>query len=114
MYQELLGISGMNLGLAKTQVNQAFLKIQNENVFSFQCITGGWLTPNLLGSTTGSGYGEGGYGQGGYGQGAGTTNSSFLSPGTITVTPYTTTITGDAVATAAWTAPVPYLSLIHI
>lgn len=112
MYQELLGISGMNLGLAKTQVNQAFLKIQNENVFSFQCITGGWLTPNLLGSTTGSGYGEGGYGQGGYGQGAGTTNSSFLSPGTITVTPYTTTITGDAVATAAWTAPVPYPPLL--
>jgi hypothetical protein len=87
MIQELLGIPGMNRGLAATAINEAFTKIQNEQVWSFQCITGGWLTPPLLG---------------------GNTSGNFLSPGTITVTPYTNTIIGDAVATAAWTASVPY------
>jgi hypothetical protein len=82
MYQELLGIPGMNLGLAKTRLNEAFLKIQNENCFSFQCITGGWLTPNILGGPN--------------------AQSQLASPGTITVASFTNTITGDAVATAAW------------
>ena len=90
MVQELLGLPGMNSGLAKTRVNEAFQKIQNENVFSFQCQTGGWLTPNLLGGP----------------------NQSFLSPGTITVTPFSQIITADAVATAAWTAGVPYPPLL--
>lgn len=88
IYQELLGIPGMNLGLAKTKANEAFTAIQNECVWSFQVITGGILTPGLLG-----------------GQGiSGNPGTTFLSPGTITVTPYTNTITGDAVATAAWNA----------
>jgi len=86
MWQELLGIPGLNLGLAKTAINAAFEKIQNEQVWSFQCITAGWLTPNMLGGP----------------------NTAFLSPGTITVVPFTTTITGDAIATAAWTATDPY------
>jgi hypothetical protein len=90
LIQEILGVPGMNRGLAATRINEAFEKIQNENVFSFQCQTGGWLTPNMLGGP----------------------NSSFLSPGTITVTPFTNTITADAVATAAWTANVPYPPLL--
>jgi hypothetical protein len=90
MVQEILGIPGMNRGLAATRINEAFTKIQNENVWSFQCVTNGWLTPNMLGGQ----------------------NSSFLSPGTITVVPFTTTITADAVATAAWTANVPYPPLL--
>lgn len=90
MYQQLLGIAGMNLGLAKTFINEALTYIQDENTWSFQVQTNGWLTPNMLGGP----------------------NTSFLSPGTITVVPYTTTITGDAVATAAWTQGVPYPPLL--
>ena len=101
MVQELLGQPSMNQGLAKTRLNESFLKIQNENVFSFQCVTGGWLTPSLLGGSY-SGGGNQTFNAG----------ATFLSPGTITVTPFTTTITGDAVATAAWTANVPYPPLL--
>jgi hypothetical protein len=90
MIQQMLGVPGMNRGLAATFINEAFTKIQNENVWSFQLITGGWLTPNMLGGP----------------------NAAFLSPGTISVVPFTTTITADAVATAAWTATVPYPPLL--
>ena len=90
MYQELLGVAGMSQALAKTRINEAFQKIQNENTWSFQCKDGEWLTPNLLGSPT----------------------TTFLSPGTITVNPFSTQIVGDAVATAAWLAPVPYPPLL--
>ena len=89
MYQELLGaVPGSNLGLVQTKINEAFLTIQNEQVWSFELQTGGWLTPGLLG---------------GQNQ-AGDPGTTFLSPGTITITPYTTTLLGDAVATAAWLA----------
>lgn len=89
MYEELLGsIPGSNLGLVQTKLNEAFVAIQNENVWSFELVTNGWLTPGLLG-----------------GQGvSGNPGTTFLSPGTITITPYTTTLLGDAVATAAWLA----------
>jgi len=91
LIQDVLGtIPGMNRGLAATRINEAYTKIQMENVWSFQNVTGGWLTPSLLGGP----------------------NSLFLSPGTITVVPFTTTITADAVATAAWTATVPYPPLL--
>jgi hypothetical protein len=105
MVQELLGIPGMNFGLATTRINEALTAIQNENMWSFQMQDGGWLTPGLLGGP----------------------NTEFLSPGTITVTPFTTTITGDATASAAWLANivnpplltqqqirVPYYSLYSI
>ena len=105
MTQELLGIPGTNLGLCQTKVNEALAAIQNENVWSFQIQTNGWLTPGLLGGP----------------------NVEFLSPGTITVQPFTTTVTGDAVATATWLAAqagpplliqqqirVPYYSLYSI
>jgi hypothetical protein len=102
MYQQMLGVPGMNLGLAKTFINEAFVKIQNENVWSFQCQTNGWLTPGLLGgSYSGQGQNQS------FNSGA-----TFLSPGTITVIPFTNTITGDAVATAAWTESVPYPPLL--
>src|SRR6202789_933095 len=109
MIQELLGaIPGSKLGLVKTKINEAFQAIQNESVWSFQCITGGWLTPGLLGSPNALGYGQGGYGQGPYGGGGfgndGLVPRPFLSPGTISIVPYTNTLLGDAVATAAWTA----------
>jgi hypothetical protein len=115
MIQELLGVPGTNLGFVKTKINEAFVAIQSEQVWSFQCITGGWLTPGLLGSPTG--YGTGGFGTqlddysiGGpsdifdNGNSDGIPNSIFLSPGTITIVPYTNTLLGDAVATQAWLA----------
>lgn len=104
MIQETLGsVPGANLGLVKTKLNEAFEAIQNENVFSFQLKTGGWLAPGILGGQT----------------------ASFLSPGTISVQPYTNQITGDAIATAAWVGAnqpiitsyqirVPYYSLYNI
>src|SRR5580698_7393333 len=92
MYQQLLGIPGLNLALAKTFINEAFAMIQDQNVWSFQCKVGGWLTPGLLGgSYSGQGQNQS------FNAGA-----MFLSPGTISVQPYTNLITGDAVATAAW------------
>ena len=116
MIQQMLGVPGMNRGLAATFINEAFVKIQNENTWSFQCLTGGWLTPGLLGgSYSGQGQNQS------FNAGA-----PFLSPGTITVQPYSNTIIGDAVATAAWngvTFPplltqqqirVPYYSLYNI
>jgi hypothetical protein len=102
---ELLGIPGTNFGLCTTKINEALTAIQNENVWSFQLKQGGWLTPGLLGGPT----------------------TSFLSPGSITVTPFTTSITGNAAASAAWLASiispplltqqqirVPYYSLYNI
>ena len=104
MRQELLGaVPGSNFGLVTTRINEALAAVQNENFFSFQLQQAGWLTPGLLGGPT----------------------TTFLSPGLITVTPFSTTIMGDAVATAAWLAPmfplitqqqirVPYYSLYNI
>ena len=105
MIQELLGIPGANFGLVKTKINEALTAVQNENVWSFQLQQNGWLTPGLLGGP----------------------NVAFLSPGLITVTPFTNTITGDAVASAAWIASIlnppfltqqqiriPYYSLYNI
>ena len=95
MTQELLGIPGTNLGLVKTKINEALTAIQNENVWSFQLQQGGWLTPGLLGGPS----------------------TQFLSPGTITVTPFTTSITGDATASAAWIATIanpPFITQYQI
>lgn len=82
MRQELLGIPGTNFGLCTTKINEAFAAIQNENVWSFQLQQNGWLTPGQLGGT----------------------NANFLSPGTITVTPFTNLIYGDPIATQTWNA----------
>jgi len=81
MIQEMLGaVPGMNLGLAKTFLNEALTLIQDENVWSFQQQSGGWISPGLLG-----GYAD-----------------TFLSPGTISIQTFSSQMTGDAVATAAW------------
>ncbi len=85
MYQELLGIPGANIGLCQTKINEALSAIQNENIWSFQLQTNGWLTPSLVGGP----------------------NSEFLSPGTINVAPFTTTVTGDPIATSAWLTQIP-------
>ena len=90
MTQELLGVPGTNFGLVRTKINEALQLIQDERVWSFQLQTGGWLATGLLGGTA----------------------NGFLSPGAITVTPGQNTITGDAAATAAWTATVPYPPLL--
>ena len=88
--QELLGVPGTNFGLVRTKINEALQLIQDECVWSFQLQTGGWLATGLLGGTA----------------------NGYLSPGSITVTPGQNTITGDAAATAAWTAAVPYPPLL--
>lgn len=91
MRQELLGIPGVNFGLATTKINEALAAVQNENVFSFQLQQNGWLTPGLLGGP----------------------NTQLLSPGSITVTPFTNLIYGDPVATATWNATIfnpPFLT----
>ena len=90
MTQELLGIPGTSFGLVRTKINEALQLIQDERVWSFQLQTGGWLATGLLGGTA----------------------NGYLSPGSITVTPGQNTITGDAAATAAWTAAVPYPPLL--
>ena len=87
MIQELLGLPGTNLGLVKTKINEAFVAIQSEQIWSFQIKQGGWLTPGLLGGAT--------------------AQSTFLSPGSITVTPFSQTVIGDAIATQAWLATIP-------
>ena len=93
LIQDVLGtISGMNRGLASTRINEAFQRIQNENLWNFQTVTGGWLTPSILGSPN--------------------AQSQLISPGTISVIPFTNTINGDAVATAVWTQGVPYPPLL--
>jgi len=93
MIQDVLGtFAGMNRGLAASRINEAFTAIQDENIWNFQIINGGWLTPNILGSPN--------------------AQSQLISPGTISVVPFTNLITGDAIATAAWTATVPYPPLL--
>lgn len=104
MIQSLLGtISGSNLGLVKTALNEAFSLIQDEQTWSFQLQTGGFLTPGLLGGQV----------------------ASFLSPGTISIQSFSDQMTGDALATAAWIGAsnpsitsyqirVPYYSLYSI
>jgi hypothetical protein len=113
MIQQMLGVPGMNRGLAATFINEAFTKIQNENVWSFQLITGGWLTPPLLefhGPHGFPGYVPEPFPEHEHHQYG--PSGRFLSPGRITVTPFTNTITGDAVATAAWTQTDPYPPLL--
>lgn len=68
-------IPGISLELAKTKINEALEKIYDETSYSFQSKQGGWLIPGLVAST-----------------------------GTVTVTPYSATVIGDAVASSAWAA----------
>jgi hypothetical protein len=108
MIQECLGaISGTNLGLVKIKLNEAFEAIQNENLFSFQLKTGGWLAPGLLGdhvypdSHRHEHHHEHNFypDRPDFDFGI---DPGFLSPGTISIEPYSDQMTGDAIATAAW------------
>lgn len=99
MRQELLGeISGLNFALAGTKINEALTLVYNEQRWSFQFVEGGWFTPGLVGGTGFVG------------------GSTVQSPGTITVTPYSNQITGDATASAAWTGltGLPFLTQYQI
>ena len=108
MMQELLGIPGCNLGLVKTKLNESLAAIQNENFWSFQLQTGGWLTPSLLGVPPTMPLPMPPVPQQPIPSPPIPPTTAFLSPGLITVTPFTTTITGDARATAAWNATILY------
>lgn len=71
-------IPGVAESLAKTKLNEALQQIYDETDWSFQTNQGGWNCPGMVAST-----------------------------GTVTATPYSATIVGDAAATAAWAAVVP-------
>jgi hypothetical protein len=97
---EVPGISSI---LARNQINEALSFVYDSRLWSFQLKYDGWLTPGLIGS-----------------------NGAGQSTGTITVDPYTNTITGDADASALWTGltgrplltelqiRIPYYSLYNI
>jgi hypothetical protein len=100
-------VPGTSDAQLKLYVNEALKLIYNDQKWSFQLQTGGWFTPGLLGQNP--------------------SNPTLgVSPGTITVNTYDTTITGDATASAAWLALVgrpllteyqirtPYYSLYSI
>jgi hypothetical protein len=103
MIADLRGeIPGLPAAKAKTNINQALGFIYDEQMWSFQLQTGGWLTPGLIGA------------------------SGTQSSGTITVSPYAMTIVGDSVASAVWLAMtgrpfitelqirIPYYSLYNV
>lgn len=77
-------IPGVAKSLAKTKINDALGKIYDETVWSFQLgNSSGWLIPGLVAST-----------------------------GTVTTTPYSNQVIGDATASAAWASLVgrPFLT----
>ena len=79
-------IPGVALSLAKAKINEALGFVYDETDWSFQSRIDGWLNPGLKANT-----------------------------GTITVTPYSNQIIGDAVATAAWAAITsPLITLLQI
>jgi hypothetical protein len=90
-------VPGTSDAQLKLYVNEALKLIYNDQKWSFQLQTGGWFTPGLLGQNP--------------------SNPTLgVSPGTITVNTYDTTITGDATASAAWLALVgrPFLTEYQI
>jgi hypothetical protein len=76
-----LEVPGIAVAYAATLLGEALALIEDSQMWSFQLQTAGWLTPGLL-----------------FPVGPGN------SVGTITTTPYRTTIIGDAVSSAAWQA----------
>jgi hypothetical protein len=84
MIQSLvLEVPGVASALAKNKLNEALQKIYDETDWSFQTQYAGWNCPGLIAST-----------------------------GTVTASPYTNVIVGDAAASAAWAALVgrPFLT----
>lgn len=77
----LIEVPGVTSSQAKTLLNDALGLIYDSQYWSWQIKENGWLTPGLL-----------------FPSGPGT------STGTITAVPYTPTVTGNAVSSAAWAA----------
>jgi len=88
-----LEIPGVADQYAVTLLQEALHHIQDSQLWSFQLNDGGWLTPGLL-----------------FPGGPG------VSLGTVTFTPYSNQVIGDATATAAWAAYVgpPLLTVFQI
>src|SRR5665213_3027257 len=97
MRQEMLGIPGMNFALAGTKINEGLGAVYDDQMWSFQLQQAGWLTPGLIAP-------------------ANNVSSVALSAGTISVTPFTNTITGNSVASAAWLAMTgrPFITELQI
>jgi hypothetical protein len=89
-------VPGASVAQLKVYVNEALGLIYDDQKWSFQLQTGGWFTPGLLGINS--------------------SQPVSVSPGTITVNTFDTTITGDATASAAWLALVgrPFLTEYQI
>ena len=89
-----LEIPGIADAYAKTLLNEALGHIEDEQMWSFQLKEDNWLTPGLLFNSTGPG----------------------TSAGTITTTPFTNQVIGDAAASAAWAAYAqrPFLTELQI
>lgn len=75
-------IPGLEFPLAQSFINEALGHCYDLLMWSFQFRESGWLTPGLLFQT----------------------GTTFQSAGTITATPYSDQIVGDATAAAAWLA----------
>src|SRR6185437_9054738 len=92
-----LEVPGLADSYAVTLLNEALGHIEDEQMWSFQLKESGWLTPGLLFNS---------------GPGAGPGKSS----GTVTFTPYSDQVIGDATASAAWAAYVapPFLTQCQI
>lgn len=88
-----LEVPGVADKYAATLLGEALGKIEDERIWSFQLAESGWLTPGLQFAA-------------GPGQ----------SAGTVTFTPYSNQVVGDATATAAWAAYVgpPFLTAFQI
>lgn len=78
-----LEVPGIADAYAKTLLSEALQQIQDSRMWSFGLADGGWLTPGLLFSS-----GPGG----------------LSSAGSVTFTPYSNQVVGDATASAAWAA----------
>src|SRR5580704_5364258 len=77
----IMEVPGLSSAYSKTLINEALGLVYDSNLWSWQLKTDGFLTPGLL-----------------FPGGSGT------SLGTIMATPYTNTIVGDAISSAAWQA----------
>lgn len=75
----VLEVPGLSVAYAITLINESLGLIFDSYMWSFQLKENGWLTPGLL-----------------FPSGPGN------SVGTISVTPYTTVVVGDPIASAAW------------
>jgi len=90
-----LEVPGIATAYARTLLNEALGQIEDSRMWSFQLADSGWLTPGIL-----------------FASGAG----SLSSAGSVTFTPYSDQVIGDAAASAAWAAYVgtPPLTVFQI